>query len=183
MHLILKWQLINFFKINCCERSEQHPILYRGQNLDFSKLLMSLTFVLIASLLSCWTTQHALQRAWQCASSHDQAILFCCDFVVHFCRVGNFTFFLVNITLYCFVTVSLKELFGLYFQSIVDFKSYERNDIKGPTNRSVAWKLANKPNWANVLTARWPMCRTTHCGRKHQGHQTASFDKYLFGKG
>ena len=69
-----------------------------------------------------------------------------CFAVAHFCCVVNFTFYLVNTTLYCFVTVSLKELFGLFFQSIVDFKPYERNDIKGPTNRSVAWKLANKPN-------------------------------------
>ena len=69
-----------------------------------------------------------------------------CFAVAHFGCVGNFTFYLVNIILYCFVTVSLKELFGLFFESIVDFKSYERNDIKGPTNRSVAWKLANKPN-------------------------------------
>ena len=69
-----------------------------------------------------------------------------CFAVAHFCCVGNFTYYLVNITLYCFVTVSLKELFRLFFQSIVDFKSYKRNDIKGPTNRSVAWKLANKPN-------------------------------------
>ena len=80
-----------------------------------------------------------------------------CFAVAHFCCVGNFTYYLVNITLYCFVTVSLKELFRLFFQSIVDFKSYKRNDIKGSTNRSVAWKLANKPNWANVLTARWPI--------------------------
>ena len=69
-----------------------------------------------------------------------------CFAVAHFCCVGNFTYYLVNITFYCFVTVSLKELFCLFFQSIVDFKSYKRSDIKGPTNRSVAWKLANKPN-------------------------------------
>ena len=51
-----------------------------------------------------------------------------CFAVAHFCCMGNFTFYLVNITLYCFVTVSLKELFGLFFQSIVDFKPYERNN-------------------------------------------------------
>ena len=76
-----------------------------------------------------------------CDNVHPLMIKPFCFAVAHFCRVGNFTFYLVNITLYCFVTVSLKELFSLYFQSIVDFKSYERNDIKGPTNRSVAWKL------------------------------------------
>ena len=69
-----------------------------------------------------------------------------CFAVAHFCCVGNFTYYLANITLYCFFTVSLKELFRLFFQSIVDFKSYKRNDIKGRTNRSVAWKPANKPN-------------------------------------
>ena len=62
-----------------------------------------------------------------------------CFAVAHFCCVGNFTFYLVNITLYCFVTVSLKELFGLFFQSIVDFKSYERNDIKGPGLQTDLW--------------------------------------------
>ena len=49
-----------FFKekyeaIYCCERSEQHPILYRGQNLDFSELLMSLAFVLLNNT-TCVTT-------------------------------------------------------------------------------------------------------------------------------
>ena len=65
--------------------------------------------------------------------------------VAHFFCVVNLTFYLVSITLYCFVTVSLKELFGLFFQSIVDFKSCERNDIKGPTNRRVE-AVTNKPN-------------------------------------
>ena len=62
-----------------------------------------------------------------------------CFAVAHFYCVGNFTFYLVNITLYRFVTVSLKAFFGLFFQSIVDFKSYERNDIKGPGLQTDLW--------------------------------------------
>ena len=43
----------------CCERSEQHPFSYRGQNLDFSELLMSLAFVLLNNttcVTACVTT-------------------------------------------------------------------------------------------------------------------------------
>ena len=59
-----------------------------------------------------------------------------CFAVAHFCCVGNFTFYLVNITLYCFVTVSLKELFGLFFQNIVDFKH-----TKGTTSKALQTDL------------------------------------------
>ena len=99
--------------------------------------------MLIASLLCA--EQHNVRYSMR-DNMRPLTIKTFCFAVAHFCCVGNFTFYLVNITLYCFVTVSLEELFGLFFQSIVDFKSYERNNMIGPTNRSVAWKLANKLN-------------------------------------
>ena len=105
-------------------------------NLDFSEWLMSLAFVLIASI--CAVEQHNVRYSVR-DNVRPLTIKTFCFVVAHFCCVGNFTFYLVNITLYCFVTVSLKKLFGLFFQSIVDFKSYERNDIKGPGLQTDLW--------------------------------------------
>ena len=110
----------------CCERNEQHPILYRGFKSRFFGMANEPRF--------CDVEQHNVLYSVG-DSVRPLTIKTFCFAVAHFCCVGNFTFYLLNITLYCsFVTVSLKELFRLFFQSIIDFKSYERNDIKGPTN-------------------------------------------------
>ena len=151
---------------NCCERSEQHPILAAILAVSisvcvgriFSESLMSLAFVLLASLFV--VERHSVRD-----NVRFLTIKTVCFAVAHFGCVVNLTFYLVNITLYCFVTVSLKELFGLLFQSVVDFKSCETRERHQKPYKPICGSCDEQTELSEC--DRWPMCRTTHCGRKH----------------